>query len=138
MRKLRMLALKMHASPLFAQLSPLLKNAQYRAIEQLSVDKTGIVIRYIQPAGSETHFRLRDHGFPYLTEEKQQAILCLLEEFLPLIADTHRYSLRKRRALLLNGRFDIYYQYTILNAYKATLMRAPHYQKNRQAFFPDW
>ncbi|MCL1855791.1 MAG: hypothetical protein FWF86_08665 [Clostridia bacterium] len=138
MRKITLLARKMHASPLFTELSPLLKNAQYRAIEQLVVDKTGVAIRYIHPAGSEARFDMREHGFPALSEEKRQALLYILEEFLPYIADTHRYALRKRRILLLNGRFETYFQYTILNAYKSTLTRAPQYSKQKQLIFPEW
>ena len=136
--KLRLLAIKMHASPMFAQLSPMLKNAQSRPIEQLWVDKTGVIVRYIYPAGSETRFILRDHGYAPLSEEKQRALLTLLEEFLPLIADSHRYALKKKRFLLINGRFETYYHYNIHHAYKATLMRAPQYQKPRHLTFPEW
>jgi len=137
-RKIALMARKMHASPVFAELSPLLKSAQYRAIEMLTVDKTGVMIRYVHPAGSEAYFHMREHGFPALSEGKRQALLCILEEFLPPIADTHRYSLRKKRILLLNGHIDTYFQYTIRNAYKATLTRAPQYSKHKQIIFPEW
>ena len=138
MHKITLLAQKMHASPMFAELSPLLKSAQHRAIELLTVDKTGVIIRYIHPAGSESRFLVRDYGFPALSEEKQRALLYILEQFLPLIADTHRYTLRKKRILLLNGRFETYHQYTILNAYKTTLTRASQYSKRKQLIFPEW
>jgi len=138
LRKIALLARKMHASPMFAELSPLLKSAQYRAIEMLMVDKTGVMIRYVHPAGSEARFLMREHGFPALSEEKRQALLCILEEFLPLIADTHRYALHKKHILLLNSRFESYYLYTIRNAYKATLFRAPQYSKHKQLIFPEW
>lgn len=138
-RLLRLRVKKMHASPLFAELAPLLKNAQNRPIEQLTVDKTGVFIRFMQPVGSEARFSLRDRGFGYLTQERQEALVILLEEFLPRVTDSHRYAFRKKRTLLLNGHFETYYQYTILNAYKTSLVRAPYYDgTNRRFSFPSW
>lgn len=141
-KRIRMLKLrvkKMHASPLFAELMPLLKHAQNRPIEQLSVDKTGVWVRFMQPAGNEMRFSVRERGFHYLSPEKQEALVILLEQFLPRITDSHRYTLRKRRTLLLNGHFETYYQYTILNAYKTSLVRAPYYDgSNTRLSFPSW
>ena len=138
-RLLRLRVKKMHASPLFAELAPLLKNAQNRPIEQLTVDKTGVYIRFMHPVGSEVRFSLREKGFGYLTEERQEALLILLEEFLPRVTDSHRYAFRKKRVLLLNGHFERYYQYTILNSYKNSLVRAPYYDgTNRRLSFPIW
>jgi hypothetical protein len=138
-RMLRLRVKKLHASPMFAELSPMLKNAQNRPIEQLTVDKTGVVIRFMQPVGSEMRFSLRDRGFGYLSEEKQEALVILLEEFLPRVVDSHRYAFKKKRTLLLNGHFEFYYQYTILNSYKTSLVRAPYYDgSNRRLSFPSW
>ncbi len=134
-RNLRMLKLrvkKMHASPMFAELAPLLKAAQSRPIEQLIIDKTGVSIRYMQPAGMETNFNMYGRGYRNLTPEKQEALLILLEEFLPRITDSNRYSLRKKRNKLLNGQYETYYQYTILNHYKTSLVRAPYYDGSLQ------
>ena len=130
---------KLHASPMFAALAPMLKNAQNRPIEQLTVDKTGVVIRFLHPAGSEVRFRLRDLGYGYLSQEKQEALVVLLEQFLPRVADVHRYSFKKKRTLLLNGHYESYYQYTILNSYKTSLVRAPYYDgSSRKLSFPSW
>lgn len=138
-RMLRLRVKKMHASPLFTELAPLLKNAQSRPIEQLTVDKTGVYIRFMQPAGSELRFPLREKGFGSLSPERLEALVLLLEEFLPKVRDTHRYAFRRKRNLLLNGHFEIYYQYTILNAYKTSLVRAPYYDgSSRRLSFPNW
>lgn len=134
-RNLRLLKLrvkKMHASDMFADLAPILKSAQNRPIEELVVDKTGIVIRYMQPAGAESRFILRDHGYKNFSPEKQEALLLLLEQFLPRITDSNRYSLKKKRTRLLNGHMETYYQYTIHNNYKTTLVRAPYYDGSFQ------
>lgn len=134
-RNLRMLRLrvkKLHASAMFAEMTPLLKNAQKRPIEQLIVDKTGIIIRYLEPAGSEAHFLLREHGYPYFSIKKQETLIILLEEFLPKIADTHRYSFRKKRTRLINKQVEIHYQYTIHSRYKTSLVRAPYYDGSLQ------
>ncbi len=132
MQMLRFHVKKMHGSPLFADLTPLLRRAQNRPIEQLTIDKTGLTLRFMQPVGSVMSFQVRDYGYAYLTPEKQEALLVLLEQFLPLIVDSHRYALRKRRTWLLNGKSEISYQYTILTAYKTSLVRAPHYEGGKQ------
>ena len=129
---LRLRVRKMHASPMFAELAPLLKTARNRPIENLVIDKTGIVIRYMQPAGSETTFQMHSRGYRNLTPEKQEALLILLEEFIPRITDSNRYTLRKKRMRLPNGQSEAYYQYTILNHYKTSLVRAPYYDRSLQ------
>lgn len=132
MQKLRFRVKKMHASSMFAEMVPLLKNAQKRPIEQLVIDKTGVIIRYLEPAGSEIRFLMRDHGYPYLSQERQEALLILLEEFLPRITDTHRYSLRKKHTRLIGGQVETYYKYIIVNQYKTSLIRAPYYDGSLQ------
>ena len=134
-RNLRLLKLrvkKLHASPLFKDLVPLLRIAQKRPIEHLTIDKTGIAIRYIEPAGSETRFVLAQHGYSPLSSEKQEALLVLMEEFLPKLADNHRYVRHKKRTRLMNGQFEIYHRYIILNRYKTSLIRAPYYDGSLQ------
>lgn len=123
---------KVYGSPMFAELSPLLKAAQNRPVEQLIIDKTGINIRYMSPAGSESSFNLYDRGYKNLSPEKLEALLILLEEFLPKITDPHRYALRKKRTHLINGQVEFYYQYTILSHYKTSLVRAPYYDGSLQ------
>ena len=124
---LRLRVKKLYASPMFAELAPILKFAQRRPLEQLIIDKTGLVIRFLEPVGSESYFSLREHGYPALSPERQEALLVLLEEFLPQLADRHRYVLRKKRRRLVNGRQEIYYYYVIMNQYKMMLVRAPRY-----------
>lgn len=132
LHRLKLRVKKMHGSTMFAELSPLLKAAQSRPIEQLVIDKTGIVIRYMQPVGSESSFNLHSRGYRNLSPEKQEALLILLEEFLPKITDSNRYSLKKKRVRLINGQFECYYQYTILSQYKTSLVRAPYYDGSLQ------
>ena len=124
---LRLRVKKLYASPLFAELIPILKFAQRRPLEQLIIDKTGIAIRFLEPVGSESYFSLREQGYPMLTPEKQEALLVLLEEFLPQLTDRHRYILRKKHRRLVNGRRETYYCYVIMNQYKMMLVRAPRY-----------
>ena len=132
LRMLRMRVKKMYASPMFEEMVPLLKNAQKRPIEKLQIDKTGVVFRFLEPTGSESRFLVRDYGYRYLTPEKQEALLILLEEFLPKITDTHRYTLRKRKTHLVSRQSEIHYQYVMLNSYKASLIRAPYYEHSLQ------
>ena len=127
LRLLKLRVKKLYASPLFAELSPILKSVQKRIIEELLVDKTGIVIRFLEPVGSQIYFNTRDRELGTLTPEKQEALVVLLEEFLPKITDSHRYRLRKRRKRLVNGKVETYYQYVILNQYKTLLSRTPRY-----------
>ncbi len=132
-RRLRLLKLrvkKMYGSPLFQDLAPILRAAQIRPIESLRVDKTGITVRYVHPAGSETRFNISKQGYRPLSPERQEALMALLEEFLPKITDSNRYVLRKKRIRLLNGQTEYYHQYTIVNGYKNSLVRAPYYDRS--------
>ena len=132
LRMLRMRVKKLYGSGMFKEMVPMLKNAQKRPIEELVIDKTGVVFRFLEPPGSESRFLMREHNYRYLTEEKQEAMLILLEEFLPKITDTHRYSLRKRKTRLVGKQSETYYQYVILNSYKMSLSRAPYYEHSLQ------
>lgn len=127
-RKLQMRVNKLYASSMFTELGPLLKRAQKYPVEQLIVDKRGVILRYLYPAGQEMHFSLRERGYDPLSPEKQEALLVLMEQFLPKLADTGRYALRKKHTVLLNGSKESYYTYTIRNEYKASLSRAPQYR----------
>lgn len=131
-RLLKMRVKKMYASPMFEEFIPFLKHAQKRTIEQLVVDKEGVVFRFLEPAGTEMCFSLRERGYRLLSPEKQETLVVLMEEFLPKMIDQHRYSLKKKRVRLLNGQVETYYQYTILNHYKSSLLRAPYYNKSVQ------
>ena len=132
LRRLRFRVKKLYASPMFAKMVPFLRVAQRNPIEQLTIDKTGVTVRYLEPAGSESRFILRAHGFGHLHPEKQEALLALLEEFLPKMTDPHRYFFRKRRVRLVNGQTEIYYEYIIQNHYKTHLIRAPYYSRSVQ------
>ena len=127
MRMLKFRVQKMQASPMFKEMIPLLKMAQKRAIEHLIIDKTGVVIQYLATGEMETCFLMSEHGYPYLSPERQEALLILLEEVLPKLSDAHRYSLQKKRVTLINGQHEFYYQYIIANHYKMSLIRAPQY-----------
>ena len=131
-RHLRLRVKKLYASQLFEDILPLLKTARKRHVEQLMVDKTGIVLRYLHPVGSETAFLMRPHGYAYLTPELQEALRVVLEECLPKLKDTGRYYVSRRRIRLVNGDIEYAYRYTISNAYKARLSRAPYYDGSLQ------
>ncbi|MDD3411535.1 MAG: hypothetical protein PHY12_12080 [Eubacteriales bacterium] len=127
MQKLRMK--KLASSAMFKELSPLLCRARHEPVENAVVDSRGLTLRYVFPAGAETRFGFRQHGYPPLNAEKQEALVMLLEESLPSLADQSLYALRCRRRRLLNGRVESYYEYTIRNDYKARLTRAPYYDE---------
>ena len=134
-KKLRIRVRKLYASQLFMDMTPMLQAARHHSIEQLVVDKTGVVIRYLQVSSTEAVFLVRPNGYAYLTVEQQEAMRALLEECLPKLADSARYHVGRKRIHLLNGDVEYAYRYTITNAYKAKLCRAPYYdgtlQQNR-------
>lgn len=137
-RHLRLRVKKLYASQLFEELLPMLKTAKKRHIEQLMIDKTGLAIRYFQPAGAEAAFLMRVHGYAYLTPEQQEALRMVLEECLPSLRDGRRYCLSRRRIRLVNGDTEFVYRYTIANPYKAMLVRAPYYDGSLQATTRLW
>ncbi|MDD6040916.1 MAG: hypothetical protein PUD63_06970, partial [Clostridia bacterium] len=55
-KRLQLRVQKLYASQLFEDMSPLLQCARRHAIEQLAVDKTGVVLRYLHSEGAETAF----------------------------------------------------------------------------------
>lgn len=105
----------------------MLKAARRHSVERVTVDKTGVVLRYFQPRSMETAFLMRPSGYAYLTPEQQEAMRVVLEECLPSLRDQQKYRLSRQRVRLLNGDIEYVYHYTISNAYKAELSRAAYY-----------
>lgn len=126
-KRLELRVQKLYASQLFEDMMPQLRFSRKQQIEQVTVDKTGVVFRYLHVKNNEAAFLMRPHGYRYLTPEQQEAMRAVLEECLPQLRDNKRYSLGRRRIRLLNGEVEYVYQYTIANDYKAALMRAPYY-----------
>lgn len=131
-KKLRLHVQKLYASQLFEDMMPMLKAARRHSVEQVTVDKTGVMLRYFQPHSMETAFLMRPNGYAYLTPEQQEAMRVILEECLPALRDQQKYRLSRRRIRLVNGDTEYEYRYTINNAYKATLVRAPYYDGSLQ------
>ena len=131
-KKLQLRVQKLYASQLFEDMLPTLRFAKYHAIEQLCVDKTGVVFRYLQANGSESAFLMRCNGYNYLTVEQQEAMRSVLEECLPKLRETDKYHVSRKRVILLNGTVEYTYQYTITNSYKSMLSRAPYYDGTLQ------
>lgn len=132
-QRLRLRVQKLYASQLFEDMLPLLQACRKRPLEQVIVDKTGVVMRYLHSAGGESAFLMRPNGYRYLTHEQQEALRTVLEECLPKIRDSQRYHLTRQRIRLLNGQVEYAYRYTITNAYKARLARASYYDGTLQA-----
>ena len=126
-QRLRLRIKKLYASQLFEDMLPLLQACRKRPLEQLIVDKTGVVMRYLHFAGGESAFLMRPNGYRYLSPDQQEALRAVLEECLPKIRDSQLYHLSRQRIRLLNGQVEYAYRYTISNAYKARLSRAPYY-----------
>lgn len=79
LQRQRMRVRKLYASPVFQDMLPMLEHARKRHLEQVRVDKTGVLITYLFPAGSNSAFLMKPHGYAYLTEEQQDAMRTLLE-----------------------------------------------------------
>lgn len=117
-QRLRLRIKKLYASQLFEDMLPLLQACRKRPLEQLIVDKTGVVMRYLHFAGGESAFLMRPNGYRYLSPDQQEALRAVLEECLPKIRDSQLYHLSRQRIRLLNGQVEYAYRYTISNAYK--------------------
>ena len=131
-KKLQLRVQKLYASQLFEDMIPMLQFARHNAIEQLVVDKTGVVLRYLHSEGAETAFLMRPNGYAYLTVEQQEAMRSVLEECLPKLREKEKYHVTRKRNVLLNGSVEYAFHYTIDNAYKALLNRAPYYDGTLQ------
>ena len=129
---LRLRIQKLYASQLFEDMLPLLQICRKRQLEQVIVDKTGVVMRYLHSVGGESAFLMRPNGYRYLSPDQQEALRAVLEECLPKIRDSELYHLSRQRIRLLNGQVEYAYRYTITNAYKARLTRAPYYDGTLQ------
>ena len=62
-QKLQLRVQKLYASQLFEDMIPMLQFARRHAVEQLVVDKTGVVLRYLHSEGAETAFLMRPNGY---------------------------------------------------------------------------
>jgi len=129
----RMRVQKLYASPLFQALRPTLRQAQKYSVERLTIDKTGISLRFLFPFGYETRFDLRENGFPNLTVKKQEALLMLMEEVVPKLSAHECYSFRSKRTRLLDGSVEYQYKYIMRIDYKNMLTRAPYYDGTLQS-----
>ena len=131
-KKLQLRVQKLYASQLFEDMIPMLQYARHHTIEELAVDKTGVVLRYLHAEGAESAFLMRANGYAYLTVEQQEAMRSVLEECLPKLRDTDKYHVTRRRVVLLNGSVEYTYRYIIEHEYKAQLNRAPDYDGSLQ------
>ena len=129
LQRQRMRVRKLYASPVFQDMLPMLEHARRRHLEQVRVDKTGVLITYLFPAGSNTAFLMKPHGYAYLTEEQQAAMRTLLEECLPKLRQRGCYRLLRRTYRLVNGQVEYSYRYVMQNRYKASLVRIPYYEQ---------
>lgn len=121
---------KLYASRFFEDLTPMLKTAKKHHIDQLIVDKTGLIIRYLQPGQTESVFLMNNHGYTYLTPEQQEAVRAMLEDCIPKLKDNNRYCMTRKRQLLVNGDTEYIYHYIIVSSYKSMLSRAPYYDSS--------
>ncbi len=133
-RQHRLRVRKMYASPLVGLLQPTIQKAREHSIQLVAVDKTGVTIRFLNPVHSDLDFRVKQHGFAYLTPPQQSALRTILEEQLPILTDGQRYRLVRKNVHLLNGTKEYAYNYTITHAYRNTLSRMPYYAKNMVPF----
>lgn len=131
-KRLRLRVQKLYASQLFEDMLPLLQACRKRQLEQVIVDKTGVVMRYLHFTGSESAFLMRPNGYRYLSPGQQEALRSVLEDCLPKLRDSQLYHLSRQHIRLLNGQVEYAYRYTITNAYKARLSRAPYYDGTLQ------
>ena len=81
-QRLRLRIKKLYASQLFEDMLPLLQACRKRPLEQLIVDKTGVVMRYLHFAGGESAFLMRPNGYRYLSPDQQEALRAVLLDIL--------------------------------------------------------
>ncbi len=130
---LRLKAKKLYASPLFEAMRPTLKQAYKYPVERLTIDKTGFTLRFLLPFGYETRFDMVENGFPPLSVDKQEALLLLMEQFVPKLTQHDCYSFRSVRRKLLDGQVEYQYKYIMRIDYKNMLARAPYYDGTLQS-----
>lgn len=126
-RKHRQLVRKLYASPILDDMQEELRFAAKHAVELATVDKYGVHFRFLSPAYGEYHFLMREHGYKLLTSAQQSAMRTVLEERLPHFTEKTHYRLSRSTKYLPNGDIEFAYHYTMTNAYKEMLTRAPYY-----------
>ena len=131
-KKLQIRVKKLYASQLFEDMIPMLRAVKHHSVEQLMLDKKGVSVRYLHADSPETAFLMRPNGYDYLTPEQQEAMRVMLEECLPKLTDSASYHVGRKRVRQLNGDVEYMYQYTMTNAYKTRLCRAPYYDGTLQ------
>lgn len=124
---------KLYASPVFEALYPMLKSARRHVPEEITVDKTGVMFRYLTPAGYRNAFLMKEHGFAYLTPDQQEAMLVVLEECLPTLRQNDHYRYSRKPHRLINGTTEYSYTYTMANSYKIILARSTYYDPRMEA-----
>lgn len=110
--RLRLRVEKCCASELLEDMAPFLKVARLSRIEQLTVNKTGIILRRL---GQETDsaFLMWPNGYAYRSQEQQEALRAVLEKCPPKLRDNRRYHVSRQRVCLLNGTVEYGYHYTM-------------------------
>lgn len=127
---------KLYASPIMDDLQYALRFAKKHAVELAQVDKTGVYLRFLSPGYGEYRYRMNDHGYANLTPAQQSAMRTVLEEQLPHFTEKAYYRLSRKTVVLLNGKTEYVYSYTMTNPYKEKLTRAPHYAPQMQPYTP--
>lgn len=125
-KRIRLRAQRLRASEMFARLTMLLRTRTSQ-LEQITVDGSGLYLRYLSSPCQETAFLWREHGYDEMSDESRQAMLYLLEETIDSLTDRKLYKRRAKRRTLLNGREDVYYQYIMQIDYKNLLQNAKYY-----------
>lgn len=128
--RLRLRVEKLYASQMFEEMLPVIHCARHRQLEQLAVDKTGVVLRFLHDG--EIAFLMRPNGYRYLSVEQQEAMRAVWEECVPQLRDQSKYHVLRKRSVLLNGEVEYTYQYTISIAFKNRLTRACYYDGSFQ------
>lgn len=120
-KKLKLQVEKLYASQLFADMTPFIKTLQKYPAETLSIDKTGVTVRYFRFGVETGSFLMRSYGYAYLTDSQQEALRVVLEECVKNLADREHYNASRKRIRLLNGDVEYAFRYTMTSGYKALL-----------------
>ena len=86
-KRLRLRVKKLYASQLFEDMLPLLQMSRKRSIEQLIVDKTGVVIRYLNCNSGESAFLMWPNWHLYFI-----SIIILLNDMLKIMLPMQRIT----------------------------------------------
>ncbi len=118
---------KLYASPILDELQDVLHFAKKHAAELVTVDKSGVYIRFLSPGYGDYYFSMHAHGFQQLTPKQQAAMRTILEERMPHLNEKKHYHLSRQTKRLPNGNIEHAFTYTMDNQYKKMLTRAPYY-----------